>query len=304
MADAIILATARLYDAVHEDRRCDPKFPPSFHPAGLPMVPIRSIVRHPRNKNYLWAATDIGIYESQDYGATWATSALGPGDVAVDGLSFVKGSEALLAATHGRGLWSADTSAVPSFAPTGMTANAVVGQANSIAIHWNALSPPATSYQVMRSSDGSAYANATNGLISGSLTNYADTNVIYGKTYLYKVKALVSGVWTDLSTPDLATVISFSDALASNTFIRALDINETRAAVADVMTAAGLSSSFGTAALGTLIRASDITDLRQALTNAYAKIGMPTPPTFAETIQVQATTVKGSHLQEVRDATK
>ncbi len=271
---------------------------------GLPMVPIRSIARHPRNKNYLWAATDIGIYESQDYGATWATSALGPGDVSVDELAFIKGSEVLLAATHGRGLWSADTSGVPTFAPTGVRADATVGQTNSIAVHWNALNASVTSYQVMRSSDAAQYANAPNGLVSGTSTAYSDSSVVSGKTYLYKVKALVSGVWTDLSLPDLATVIQFTNDLALSTPVRALDLNEARAAVSDVMSAAGLTSSFGTAVVGSPIRATDIADLRQALISAYAAIGMPGPPTFSETIQAMVTSVKGAHLQEIRNAVK
>src|SRR5207253_1120268 len=170
--------------------------------AALPMVPIRSIVRHPRNQQRLYAATDIGIYESTDSGTTWSTSQQGPADVSVDELAFVKGSELLLAATHGRGLWTADTSSVPTFAPTNVSAAA--SGTTVVNVSWTILAG-ATSYQVVRSSDGSAYANAVGGLVT---TNYyADTNVASGKTYLYKVKALVNDHWTDFSARDLATTI-------------------------------------------------------------------------------------------------
>ncbi|MEA2240161.1 MAG: hypothetical protein QOC81_4885 [Thermoanaerobaculia bacterium] len=80
--------------------------------SGIPAIPVRGVVRHPRNARQLYAATDAGVYESNDGGLNWVTSSQGPDDVAVDEVAFVTGSERLLAATHGRGLWTADTSGV------------------------------------------------------------------------------------------------------------------------------------------------------------------------------------------------
>jgi hypothetical protein len=265
----------------------------------LPYVPIRSIVRHPRNQQVLYAATDIGIYESDDGGASWSTSQQGPADVSVDELAFVAGSELLLAATHGRGLWTADTSSVPTLAPTAV--NAVASGTSSVAVTWTGVSS-ATSYQVMRSSDGQPYANATNGLVSG--TSYTDSSVVAGKTYLYKVKAFVNGLWTDLSAPDLATTIVFTDDNALyGKVILATHLQEINTAVNAVMTAAGQTPTFGSVTSGTPVRTTDITLLRSALVSAYAKIGMPTVPTFAEAI-TSSTLIKGSHYQEVRDKVK
>ncbi len=266
----------------------------------LPFVPIHSIVRHPRNRQRLYVATDIGIYESQDNGATWSTSQQGPADVSVDELAFVTGSELLLAATHGRGLWTADTSSVPSFAPTNVSATA--SGTSSVNVSWVAL-PGATSYQVVRSSDGAPYENASGGLVS--TTSYTDVNGVSGKTYLYKVKALVSGLWTDFSSPDLATTITFTDdnALPGLTIL-ALHVNEIRTAVNAVMTAAGQTPTFGSVAAGTIVFATDITDLRTALTTAYSKIGMPFSPSFAETVTPSTTIIRASHFQEIRNAAK
>ena len=78
----------------------------------LPPAPIRGIVRHPRSAQRLYAGTDVGLYESEDGGATWSASPGGPGDVMIDEVRFVIGTESLLAATHGRGLWTSDVSCV------------------------------------------------------------------------------------------------------------------------------------------------------------------------------------------------
>lgn len=266
----------------------------------LPMVPIRTIVRHPRNQQQLYVGTDIGIYESQDNGASWSTSQQGPADVSVDELAFVTGSELLLAATHGRGVWTADTSSVSTFAPTNV--NAIASGTTSVGVAWTGLTG-ATSYQVVRSSDGAAYTNTIGGLVT--ITSYTDTNVTSGKTYLYKVQALVSGLWTDFSTPDLATTITFADdnTLSGKTIL-ALHLQEIRTAVNAVMTAAGQTPTFGSVTPGTTIVAADITDLRSALNSGYTKIGMPSPPTFAESITQFVTPIRGSHFQEIRNAVK
>jgi photosystem II stability/assembly factor-like uncharacterized protein len=267
---------------------------------GLPMVPIRSIIRHPRNQRQLYAATDIGIYESDDFGATWSTSQQGPADVSVDELAFVAGRELILAATHGRGLWTADVSSVSTYAPTSVNARA--SGPGSVGVTWTGVTG-ATSYQVMRSSDGAGYANAVNGLVSA--TSYTDTNVVSNKTYLYKVKALVNGSWTDLSAPDLATTLVFTDDNAlSGKKILANYLQEIRTAVNAVMTAAGQTPAFGTANIGDKIFATDITDLRSALVSAYTKIGMPSLPTFAERITQNYTFLKGTHYQEIRNFVK
>src|SRR5207253_9256326 len=107
------------------------------------------------------------------------------------------------------------------------------------------------------------------------------------------------------SAPDLATTITFTydNALAGKTIV-ALHLREMHDAVNDVMTAAGQTPTFGSVTAGAVVQATDITDLRAALVNAYTKIGMPSTPTFAESIMAGATTIKASHFQEIRDAVK
>ncbi len=110
----------------------------------LPPAPIRGIVRHPRSALRLYAGTDVGLYESEDGGATWSASQGGPGDVMIDEVRFVIGTETLLAATHGRGLWTADVSCVatitsqPTASPSTIT---TTGGSSTLSIGVSGSSP-------------------------------------------------------------------------------------------------------------------------------------------------------------------
>ncbi len=73
---------------------------------GLPTAPVYGIAQHPQIAAYLYVGTSVGIYASGDGGATWSTSNDGPADVSVDEVTFLNNSTTLLAATHGRGLWT------------------------------------------------------------------------------------------------------------------------------------------------------------------------------------------------------
>lgn len=72
---------------------------------GLPDVPVRALAIHPHNRNLLYVGTEVGIFTSQDAGATWDLPNGGPADVSVDDLFWIGGD--LIAATHGRGMYRA-----------------------------------------------------------------------------------------------------------------------------------------------------------------------------------------------------
>jgi len=76
-------------------------------PTGLPYVPVRTLVYHPVNRDLLYVGTEIGIFNSDDGGATWDVTQGGPANVSVDEL-FWMGSD-LIAVTHGRGLYRASS---------------------------------------------------------------------------------------------------------------------------------------------------------------------------------------------------
>jgi hypothetical protein len=266
----------------------------------LRMVPVRAIARHPRNQQRLYVGTDIGIYETEDGGSTWNTSNEGPADVAVDELIFLPASETLLAATHGRGLWTADTSAVPTFAPANASASATKNGATwSVNITWSVLTG-ATAYRVYRSYNGAAYT-----LDAEVLSTSFSENVAAGITYFYKVKAKVNQIWTDFSNVDLATTVEFTDDNAlTGKVIKALHVNEMRTAVNAVLASASLAHLTGSSVpIGAVVRLADITPLRTALTSAYAAITKSPAPLFTAVTQF-VTPVRAVHYQEIRNAVK
>jgi hypothetical protein len=72
---------------------------------GIPSIPINAFAIDPRNSNNLYAGTDIGVYFSNDAGATWAPFGAGLPRSAVFDLKIQPSNRLLRAATHGRGIW-------------------------------------------------------------------------------------------------------------------------------------------------------------------------------------------------------
>jgi hypothetical protein len=70
---------------------------------GLPAAPINGLAIHPTMNTWIYAGTEVGVYGSEDSGATWSATSEGPVKVAVDELTFV--GPKLLAVTHGRGMY-------------------------------------------------------------------------------------------------------------------------------------------------------------------------------------------------------
>ncbi len=75
---------------------------------GLPSVPVRSLQINPVRADLLYVGTEVGIFASEDAGATWQLPQDGPANVSVDELFWLGGD--LVAVTHGRGLYRTATS--------------------------------------------------------------------------------------------------------------------------------------------------------------------------------------------------
>jgi len=73
---------------------------------GLPDVPVNDLEIDPQDAGTLYAATEVGVFTSHDGGATWDVPQSGPANVAVDDLFWM--GTTLVAATHGRGMFSID----------------------------------------------------------------------------------------------------------------------------------------------------------------------------------------------------
>ncbi len=91
--------------------------------SGLPLAPFRDVDVHPRNSDWLYVATEVGIFTSEDGGASWWLPHDGPANVSVDELFWM--NDTLVAATHGRGLFTVTpvvaTVATPTITPPGGT---------------------------------------------------------------------------------------------------------------------------------------------------------------------------------------
>jgi len=131
---------------------------------GLPDVPVRSLVINPNNGNWLYVGTEVGIFASEDGGATWGVPHDGPANVSVDELFWLD-SNTLIAATHGRGLYKAVLNTILSGSAT---ASEVVGNGNGV------IDPGETvGVQIALTNGGSLAATGITGtvrLITGSAT--------------------------------------------------------------------------------------------------------------------------------------
>lgn len=74
--------------------------------AGLPDIPINTVVLDPGKPNTVYIGTDVGVYVSEDGGGTWTPLGEGLPIVAVWQLSFNAFTRQLVAGTHGRGAWA------------------------------------------------------------------------------------------------------------------------------------------------------------------------------------------------------
>ena len=95
----------------------------------LPNIPVNDIVVDPDQPNVLYAATDIGVFESAD-SATWTVLSTGLPRVLVQGLNLHRSSRTLRAATYGRSMWDLNVpltgpSTAPHIAGAGPAANTI-----------------------------------------------------------------------------------------------------------------------------------------------------------------------------------
>jgi photosystem II stability/assembly factor-like uncharacterized protein len=78
--------------------------------ATLPTTPVRAVAVHPRRSGFVYAGTEVGLFASEDSGATWSPTNEGPTNCSVDDLFWM--GETLISVTHGRGMYSIDLAGV------------------------------------------------------------------------------------------------------------------------------------------------------------------------------------------------
>jgi hypothetical protein len=178
--------------------------------------------------------------------------------------------------------------------PLVTTATATSG--TRIDVNWMAAAG-ATSYRVERRSAGTGYSLI--GTVSG--TTFADTTVVPGAAYQYRVKAL-NAAGESVGASDVATTITFDDdPLVPGTVVRAAHLAQLRSAVNAVRALAGLpAAAFSDpAAVGVTIRAQHIAELRTGVDAARTALGLATAPYGDPTLVGGA--IRAVHFQELRE---
>jgi hypothetical protein len=69
----------------------------------LPEVPVRTLAIHPLRSKWVYIGTEVGVFASEDGGATWSPTNEGPTNCSVDTLFWM--GTTLVCASHGRGMF-------------------------------------------------------------------------------------------------------------------------------------------------------------------------------------------------------
>ncbi|MER5635571.1 hypothetical protein ABT095_01275 [Kitasatospora sp. NPDC002227] len=67
-------------------------------------APVRALAVHPAHGAFLYCGTEVGLFASEDGGATWSPTNQGPANCSVDDLFFMTraATDVLIRVTHGR----------------------------------------------------------------------------------------------------------------------------------------------------------------------------------------------------------
>jgi len=183
-------------------------------------------------------------------------------------------------------------------APTNLVATAT--STSEVILSWD--SNNADNYQIERSSNNSPFT-----LVGTQMQNVsADSNVSANTTYLYRVRAIVSGYVGLPSNVDLATTIVFNETIVPTfTTVKASHITELRTTVNAVRAAAGMpAASFTDNPLtGVFIKAVHITELRAFLDAARSAIGVPAW-TYTDPSLAAGYMVRDAHIEDLRNAVR
>jgi hypothetical protein len=186
---------------------------------GLPGAPVYALTQHPASTTWLYAATGVGLFSSNDAGATWSGSNEGPANVVVKSLAWntTGAVSELLVGTYGRGVWKAKI-AMPRTDLGGdnrsdlLYRNGSTGQVyrmfmNGFAITSGAMAytEPNTAWKVIADADFNGdgvsdllWRNSTTGQVF--LQPFAATGLPNGGAVFYTEP---NAAWRILFTPDL-----------------------------------------------------------------------------------------------------
>ncbi|MEZ4685120.1 MAG: fibronectin type III domain-containing protein [Bacteroidia bacterium] len=158
----------------------------------LPDMPIRWVEFAPGNNDQALVATELGVWSTDNLNGTatdWAPTNSGLANTRVDMLAWRASDNEMIAATHGRGLFSCDDfTAGPSCgAPSGLAASGITSSGATLS--WTAVSG-ALNYDVQYRVNGTSTWTTVSGL-SGTSTSLS--GLASSTTYNWQVRANCSG---------------------------------------------------------------------------------------------------------------
>jgi hypothetical protein len=186
---------------------------------GLPSASVMAMAQHPANPAWLYVGTAVGVFASQDGGATWSASNEGPANVQIRDMNWYSesgNSADLLVATFGRGIWRVSIP-MDSLIPPGAPGIGIVtpGDTNAVV----AFTQPSydggsliTTYTATSSPDGFTATSAKSPIVVPGLSN--------GTPYTFTVTATnlagtsVTSAASAPVTPAAAPVLSYPSVLA------------------------------------------------------------------------------------------
>jgi hypothetical protein len=155
-----------------------------------------------------------------------------------------------------------------------------------------------TAYRVFRSTGG-----AFTQIAEVATLSHNDGGRTANTSYRYRVRSVASGTESADSNSDFATTTIFTDTplVVGTTTVKAAHFNELRTAVNALRTLAGIGTVSFTDTLSSVVNVNTVhvTELRTRLNEARAAMGF-SATSFAETLVANTTTIKASHINELR----
>ncbi len=105
---------------------------------GFPDVAVYSLLVMPHDTNMIWVGSEIGIIESTDNGQTWALQNSNLPSVSVWELKIQ--DQEVIAATHGRGIWSVQVDELPETDPPLSFEEDIINKRFSMSVYPNPVS--------------------------------------------------------------------------------------------------------------------------------------------------------------------
>ncbi len=72
----------------------------------VPQSPVNDVIRHPQHEQWLFIATDVGVFRTTNLGKTWLKVGANLPLVPINDIDIPDGSNTLYAATYGRSVWT------------------------------------------------------------------------------------------------------------------------------------------------------------------------------------------------------